>query len=62
MKILLTGFEPFGGDTVNPSWKIARTLDGTTVADTKVVEYKLPCEFGSAQQVLQQALAETVPD
>ena len=58
MKILLTGFEPFGGDVVNPSWEIARTLDGTTVAGAQVVACLLPCVFGRAPQVLQQALAQ----
>ena len=58
MKILLTGFEPFGGDGVNPSWEIARTLDGTTVAGAQVVACQLPCVFGRAPQVLQQALAQ----
>ncbi|MET0851328.1 MAG: hypothetical protein ABW020_09390, partial [Candidatus Rokuibacteriota bacterium] len=28
--VLLTGFEPFGGDTLNPSQEIAKTLDGRT--------------------------------
>ena len=58
MKILLTGFEPFGGDVVNPSWEIARTLDGTTVAGAQVVACQLPCVFGRAPLVLQQALAQ----
>ena len=56
MRILLTGFEPFGGDVVNPSWEIARTLDGTTVAGAQVVACQLPCMFGRAPQVLRQAL------
>ena len=58
MKILLTGFEPFGGDVVNPSWEIARALDGTTVGGAQVVACQLPCVFGRAPQVLQQALAQ----
>jgi pyroglutamyl-peptidase len=58
MKILLTGFEPFGGDVVNPSWEIARALDGSTVAGAQVVACQLPCVFGRAPQVLRQALAQ----
>ena len=58
MKILLTGFEPFGGDVLNPSWEIARTLDGAPVAGAQVVACQLPCVFGRAPQVLQQALAQ----
>ena len=58
MKLLLTGFEPFGGDVLNPSWEIARALDGTTVGSARVVACQLPCVFGRAPQVLRQALAQ----
>ena len=27
-QILVTGFEPFGGEAVNPSWEVARALEG----------------------------------
>gem|GEM_PF-6963499 len=27
--VLITGFEPFGGETVNPSWEVVKLLDGT---------------------------------
>ena len=30
--VLLTGFEPFGGEEVNPSSRIAASLHGTLVA------------------------------
>ena len=30
-KILLTGFEPFGGETVNPSWEVASALGGEVI-------------------------------
>ena len=25
--VLITGFEPFGGETVNPSWEVVKQLD-----------------------------------
>lgn len=25
-KVLVTGFEPFGGERVNPSWEVVRKL------------------------------------
>ena len=28
MNVLLTGFEPFDKDPLNPSWEVARALDG----------------------------------
>ena len=57
-KILLTGFEPFGGDVFNPSWEIARVLDGAVVEGAQVVACQLPCVFGRAPEVLRLALAQ----
>ena len=46
--ILLTGFEPFGGETLNPSAEIARQLHGTMIAGHTVVSALLPCIFGAS--------------
>lgn len=43
--VLLTGFEPFAGETENPSLLIARALDGETVAGRRVIGAALPTEF-----------------
>ncbi len=63
--ILLTGFEPFDQDTVNPSWEVARALaDWTLEADgvsARVHALQLPCVFGQASQVLRQAMQELQP-
>lgn len=32
MKILVTGFTPFGGETINPSWEAVRALDDSIAA------------------------------
>lgn len=58
---LVTGFEPFGGDTVNPSWRIALALQGRRIAGVQVRALQLPCVFGDAIAVLQQALAAHEP-
>ena len=55
--ILLTGFEPFGGESVNPSWEIARALDGWVCEGRKVRAVQLPCAFGDALGRLDDALA-----
>jgi pyroglutamyl-peptidase len=54
--LLLTGFEPFGGETINSSWEVARRLDGESIAGGRVVARQLPCRFGDAAAVLRQAL------
>jgi pyroglutamyl-peptidase len=60
-QILLTAFEPFGGDAVNPSLLIARRLDGETIAGARVVAVELPCVFHQALWALDAALARTRP-
>ncbi len=41
-RILLTGFEPFDGESVNPSWQVARSLQGETIAGARVHSPSLP--------------------
>jgi pyroglutamyl-peptidase len=60
--ILLTGFEPFGGEAVNPSWEIARALDGWHCEGRVVRTALLPCAFGDALQRLDDALAAWQPE
>ena len=60
-RILLTGFEPFDKDTVNPSWEVARALNGELIAGGQVHAVQLPCVFGAAMQVLDEALAQLQP-
>lgn len=54
--ILLTGFEPFGGETINPSWKIASALHGQLVGEAQVVAVQLPTVFQEALKALDAAL------
>src|SRR5471032_1508023 len=60
--VLLTGFESFGGESVNPSWEIARALDGWVVEGHTVRAMQLPCAFGDALRMLDEALAAQRPD
>ncbi|SPR96013.1 pyroglutamyl-peptidase I [Cupriavidus taiwanensis] len=46
--VLLTGFEPFEDEPVNPSWEAVRALDGERVGDAVIVARQLPCVFGAA--------------
>lgn len=60
--VLITGIEPFDGETLNPSWEAVRRLDGTQVAGAMLVARQLPCVIGKVVGVLRQAIAETRPD
>jgi len=59
--ILVTGFEPFGGESVNPSWEVVKQLEGMTVDDCRVVTRQLPCVFGESLTVLNAAIDELNP-
>lgn len=63
--VLLTGFDAFGGETLNPSWQVAEALHGqrlpTPQGPVPIVAVRLPCVFGAALVRLQQALAEHRP-
>jgi pyroglutamyl-peptidase len=64
-RLLVTGFEPFGGDAVNPSELVAAALHGQVVEGgghrARLVAQRLPCAFGAAQRVLADAVAEFQP-
>lgn len=63
--VLITGFEPFDQDPLNPSWEVARALQGWQPASPggacTVQAVQLPCVFGAAIEHLQQALAQWQP-
>lgn len=61
LRCLVTGFEPFDGDTVNPSWQIAQALHGTRVQGAAVHAEQLPCTFADAIPALQAALRRHRP-
>lgn len=53
--VLVTGFAPFGGENINPSWQVAKQLHGwQPFTDVEVVTAELACVFTeSAEQLLQ---------
>lgn len=59
--VLLTGFEPFGGESINPSGEIARQLHGTVIGGHRVVGALLPCVFGAAITELKKQLRAAKP-
>jgi pyroglutamyl-peptidase len=60
--VLLTGFEPFNGATVNPAWEAVRALDGWQGDGFQVVTRQLPCVFGLSTRLLLDAIEECKPD
>lgn len=61
--VLLTGFEPFNKEPINPAWEAVRALDGWSDAQAgfRVVARQLPCVFGEANARLRALLDELQP-
>jgi len=59
--VLLTGFEPFGGEKVNPSWLAVRRLHGRVIRGHRVVAKRLPTVFGESLSVLLKHLEAIKP-
>jgi pyroglutamyl-peptidase len=59
--ILVTGFEPFGVHSVNPTEGLAKAVDGRRVGDSVVVGAVLPVHHADAAMRLGSLIAETNP-
>lgn len=59
--VLLTGFEPFGGEQTNPSWDAVSALHGARIAGHRVAARCLPVTFGASLKALRAAIRETRP-
>jgi pyroglutamyl-peptidase len=59
--ILVTGFEPFGAHSVNPTEGLAKAVDGRRVGDSVVLGAVLPVHHADAATRLGALLAETNP-
>lgn len=61
MKILVTGFDPFGGEATNPAWEAVRHLPDE-VDGAEVVKVQIPTVFGRSADVVHAAILEHDPD
>ncbi|GAA0941050.1 MULTISPECIES: pyroglutamyl-peptidase I [Streptomyces] len=61
-RVLLTGFEPFAGSAVNPSWQAVSLVAADPPPGTEVTAVQLACVFGTALDELAAAVAEADPD
>jgi len=62
-RVLVTAFEPFGGETVNPSQQAVQTLSaGPAPAGVELVTAFLPVVFGAAIDALKAAVTAHDPD
>ena len=60
--ILITGFDPFGGEPINPAWEAVKTMDGYTDGDYKVVTQMVPTVRYTSVDTVKAAAEECQPD
>lgn len=61
MKILITGFEPFGGESVNPAYEAVKLLPDME-GDIQIVKMEIPTVFGEAGKVVETGILQHQPD
>ena len=59
--ILVTGFQPFDGEKINPAWEAIRVLPDSIVG-SKVVKLQIPVVFGVGADVVSTAIDHINPD
>jgi len=62
MKILVTGFEPFGGSRVNPSGQVVNRLEQMKIEGVELTPCILPVDQAESVRVLLQNYQQAVPD
>lgn len=60
-KLLITGFDPFDGATVNPSWEAVKLLPDS-IGEYELHKLQIPTVFGLAPKTVLEKAAEIQPD
>ena len=60
MKILVTGFMPFDGQKINPSWQAVQRMGEQ--AGVEMIRRELPVEYFTARDLLNRMIDEFTPD
>ncbi len=61
MKILITGFDPFGGEKVNPALEAVKLLPNE-ILGSEIIKLEIPTVFRKSHKVLREAIIKNNPD
>lgn len=61
MKILVTGFDPFGTDKINPAIEAVKKLP-ENIAGAEIIKVEIPTIFNKCAEVVHQAILDNKPD
>ena len=59
-KLLITGFDPFGGETINPAWEAVKLLPDI-IGDYQLTKLEIPTVFGKAAETVLEKAEEVRP-
>lgn len=61
MRILFTGFDPFGGEKINPAGEAVKMMKNE-IQGAEILKLEVPTVFGKAGEVLKKAVEQYRPD
>jgi pyroglutamyl-peptidase len=61
LKVLITGFTPFGGENINPSFEAIKSLPDK-ISDAEIIIREVPTVFHESIEVLDKAIEIDKPD
>lgn len=60
-QLLITGFDPFGGEQINPSWEAVKALPDQ-IREYQITKLEIPTVFGAAAKKVLDAALKLSPD
>ncbi len=61
MKVLVTGFDPFGGETINPAYEAVKLVNDN-IEGAEIIKIEIPTVFGKSMIVIDKAIQKYKPD
>ncbi|MEG0295687.1 MAG: pyroglutamyl-peptidase I [Clostridium sp.] len=61
MKVLITGFDPFGGESINPALEAVKKLPDT-IAGAEVIKLEIPTVFKKSLEKIEENIIKHNPD
>ncbi|WP_294341817.1 pyroglutamyl-peptidase I [uncultured Clostridium sp.] len=61
MKVLITGFDPFGGEKVNPALEAVKRLPDT-ICNAEIIKLEIPTVFGKSLETIEENILKHNPD
>ena len=61
MKVLVTGFDPFGGESINPAWEAVKVIKDE-IAGAEVIKMQIPTVVGKSIAKIHEKMIEINPD